>query len=132
MTNAITVLYDHEHESVADCITIPPWIDQGLTCRELGSILEGGCASGAYMAAVESQAALETMSEYGDAVLEYIDSITDGVPAAPENSYWSELATFYLAKAIELWAGEAGDDVAEQLEKTDDPEAYNPDAEGEL
>ena len=58
--------------------TVPLWIDSDITWQTIASIHQGGCASGAYMPAVTYWQAIQTMSQHGDDVLEYI---TDCLPA---------------------------------------------------
>ena len=50
-------------------IEVPGWIDQDISPQNIAAIVQGGCASGAYMPAVTYHQALETMSEYGDDIL---------------------------------------------------------------
>jgi len=82
----------------------PYWIDHELTKDDLEAIQQGGCASGAYMPAVTYYQATETMSNCGDAVLEYIEEQYGEIPQAPSGSSWSGIAVHYLSMAVELWA----------------------------
>ncbi len=86
----------------------PEWIIDGgeFTGSDIESIQYGGCASGAYMPAVTYHRARETMSEHGDAVLEYIEECCGELPKPPANSSWSGMACFYLSTAVELWAAQ--------------------------
>lgn len=83
--------------------TQPEWITQPLTPADLAAILEGGCASGAYMPAVTYHQAMETMGEHGDDVLEYVEGVLGEMPAPPNGASWSQVSTFYLSFAVELW-----------------------------
>ena len=83
---------------------IPRWIEQDLYPSDIRNILQGGCASGAYMPAVTYCTARETMGQWGDDVLEFIESQTGELPVVPKGESWSGIACFYLSYAVELWA----------------------------
>ena len=85
---------------------IPPWISRDLTKDCLEAIVQGGCASGAYMPAVLNREALETMNEHGDEIFEYIENTWGEFPKPQEFQSWSGLAVFYVSTAVELWAHE--------------------------
>jgi len=103
--------------SVADLldIDVPAWIEQNIDAATVASIVQGGCASGAYTPAVTYYQALATMAAHGDDVLEYIEGELAEIPAPKAGESWSGLAVFYLSVAVELWAG----DVMAQLEAHD-------------
>jgi len=83
----------------------PEWITQPLSPADIAAILQGGCASGAYMPAVTYSQAVATMSEHGDEVVQYLeDYYGDHLPAVPTGESWSGLAVFYLSAAVEAWA----------------------------
>jgi hypothetical protein len=82
----------------------PGWIDEGLEYYDIESIQQGGCASGAYMPAVTYHQAIETMSEHGNQVLEYIEEQLGEIPQPKKGESWSGIAVFYLSYAVELWA----------------------------
>ena len=92
-------------------VTIPAWIDQDITPYDVAAIIQGGCASGAYMPAVTYYAANKTMSEHGDGVLDYIQSILGDLPTPRDDESWSGLAAHYLSCAIQLWASGIEDDL---------------------
>lgn len=97
-------------------IDVPAWIEQDICPATIASICQGGCASGAYMPAVTYSAALDTMRDHGDDVLDYIDDNLGGLPATERGESWSGMACRYLSTAVELWAG----DIMAQLEALDD------------
>lgn len=84
----------------------PEWITDPLDIADIQAIQQGGCASGAYMPAVTYHKALQTMSEYGDDVLEYIENNYGEIPQPGKGESWSSLAVFYLSMAVELWVGQ--------------------------
>jgi len=90
-------------------MTQPNWITQQITPYDLAAILQSGCASGAYMPAVTYHQALETMSEHGNDILNYLEEAYGSLPAVPNDSSWSGMAVFYLSKAVELWCSERED-----------------------
>jgi hypothetical protein len=96
-------------------ITMPDWIERDISPSTIASIVQGGCASGAYMPAVTYYDALRTMSEHGDDVLEYISDVMGELPAPRSDESWSGMACHYLSIAVELWAS----DVMNQLEAHD-------------
>lgn len=92
-------------------IDIPEWIESDISPSDVAAILQGGCASGAYMPAVTYYQAIQTMSEHGDDVLEYIENNIGELPSPPKDTSWSGLAVFYLSFAVELWAVCVEDDL---------------------
>jgi hypothetical protein len=99
-------------------VDVPAWIEQDICAATVASIMQGGCASGAYMPAVTYYQALQTMGEHGDDVLGYISDTLGEVPASDSADSWSGMACHYLSMAVELWAG----DVWGQLEVLGDDE----------
>jgi hypothetical protein len=85
-------------------VDLPEWIEQDITPYDVAAIVQGGCASGAYMPAVTYHRAAAVMADYGDDVLDYITQSMGHLPLAPADTSWSGLACFYLSCAVELWA----------------------------
>jgi len=84
-------------------IDVPAWIDQDIDVATVRNIIQGGCASGAYMPAVTYFTACQTMNEHGDEVLESLDgSIELGAEFLGQS--WSGMAVYLLSCAVELWA----------------------------
>jgi hypothetical protein len=83
---------------------IPSWIEQDIAPYDVAAIVQGGCASGAYMPAVTYHRAAAVMADHGDDVLDYITQSTGHLPLAPADTSWSGLACFYLSCAVELWS----------------------------
>ena len=81
----------------------PEWLDYELSIADIQAIQQGGCESGAYMPAVTYGRASEVMAEYGDEVLEFIESHYE-LLRPTEGMSWSQIASFYLSVAVELWA----------------------------
>lgn len=107
----ISELYERETEVSTLDIDVPAWIDSEITTYDVAAIVEGGCASGAYMPAVVYHKALETISAHGDDVLEYIEQAMGEIPAPPDGSSWSGIACHYLSMAVELWASSVADEI---------------------
>jgi len=98
-------------------IDVPEWISQDITYQHIRTIMQGGCASGAYMPAVTYYQALKTMSEHGDAVFDYLDD-GDCLAMALESlschtqspsgltpiQSWAGMACYFLSSAVEQWA----------------------------
>lgn len=85
---------------------VPPWINQYITLGTMESIVEGGCASGAYMPAVTYHIANETMAAHGNDVLNYIQETLGDVPMPNAEESWQGMAVHFLSIAIELWASQ--------------------------
>ena len=89
---------------IADITYVPRWVDEDITVDDVRAIIQGGCASGAYMPAVTYYDAYETMHLHGDAVLLYIENNYGDLPPIPEDTSWRGIAVHYLSTAVELWA----------------------------
>ncbi len=94
-------------------VKVPRWIEQDICVMTVASICNGGCASGSYMPAVIYYRAIDTMSEYGDDVLQYIDDALGELPRIPNGESWGGMACLFLSCAVELWAS----DIMAQLEE---------------
>ena len=104
-----------------DNIDVPKWINQDITPADVAAIMQGGCASGAYMPAVTYHLAAATMAEYGDDVLEYIEDQYGEIPAHDmTDESWSGLACHYLSLAVELWATWADSEIDRLLDDEED------------
>ena len=108
-------------------LDVPDWIEQDISPSDVAAIVQGGCASGAYMPAVTYHDALETMQRYGDrsdGVLQYIQDYTGELPQPSPDESWSGIAVFFLSYAVELWASAAYDALesydAEEEEEEDE------------
>lgn len=85
-------------------ISVPDWIEQDIAASTIASIVQGGCASGAYMPAVTYYQALATMSEHGDDVLQFLQDYLGELPAPCSDESWSGMACHYLSAAVDYWA----------------------------
>lgn len=110
-----TTLYEHEEREAREFTEVPEWIDPKITLGEVAAVLQGGCASGAYMPAVTYHEAAKTMAEYGDAVLDYLQEWLDALPPVPDDVSWRGLACHYLSTAVELWCLSESDALAEAV-----------------
>lgn len=94
-----------EIEDFNDWLDRPDWIEDAFAeVGDLEAIVHGGCASGAYMPAVTYYKARETMSIYGDDVLESIDDYLADVGVSLEGESWSGVCCMLLSIAVEQWA----------------------------
>jgi hypothetical protein len=110
----------NNNNPVADYdIDVPAWIEQDISAYDIAAIIQGGCASGAYMPAVTYHIANSVMGEHGDDVLDYIDSVMGELPEVPRSTSWSGMAVFYLSCAVELWASSVEDDLIEAIEEAE-------------
>lgn len=100
-------------------INVPAWINQDITAYDVAAIVQGGCASGAYMPAVTYHTANDTMAEHGDDVLEYIENTLGELPNVDGES-WKGMAVKYLSAAVELWCGSIEDELADAIEDAQD------------
>jgi hypothetical protein len=99
-------------------IDLPAWLENDITPADVAAIVQGGCASGAYMPAVTYYTAAKIMAEHGDDVLEYIESNYGPLPDV-NGQGWSQMACTYLSTAVELWASSVESEL----------EAFEPEAE---
>jgi hypothetical protein len=102
-------IQDDQRTLVSTGLTVPPWISQDLTFYDAAAICQGGCASGAYMPAVTYWQAIQTMSQHGDEVLDYITDFLGELPPIRSDSSWGQIAVVYLSSAVELYASRAED-----------------------
>jgi len=71
---------------------------------ELHAILQGGCASGAYMPAVTYHTANKCMAECSDSIEEQIaDSFEEGIVFNPSTDSWYQFASTLVSAAVESW-----------------------------
>ena len=115
MPDTMTALWSTEEEVTDFGIEVPRWIDQDIGASQVAAILQGGCESGAYMPAVTYHQARETMNEYGDDVLDYLEEAYGYVPSPQSSESWSGIAVHYLSSAVELWASSIEEELAEAI-----------------
>ena len=96
----------------------PKWVDEGMEIEDIQAINQGGCSSGAYMPAVTYHQALETMSEHGNDVLQYLQDQYGELPRPRDDESWRGIAVHYLSCAVERWAS----GLEELCEELDDAE----------
>ncbi len=113
---------DRDTLKVSEITTVPPWIDSDITVRDVESILQGGCASGAYMPAVTYHEATETMAEHGDTVLDFITEDHGLDLNLPDNPSWSGLACHFLSVAVELWCSSVETEIEDYIEEKENEE----------
>ena len=93
-------------------IEVPGWIEQDISPQDVAAIVQGGCESGAYMPAVTYHKALETMSSYGDDILDYLENVMGAIPEPADKSIsWSARACYYVSVAVEIWSLAAHDEL---------------------
>lgn len=108
-------------------IDTPRWIESDLTPADVEAIQQGGCDSGAYMPAVTYHKALATMSEHGDAVLDYLAEYSADIDLLdPSSDSWAGYACKVLSTAVEVWAGGIDTDDLEK-ERNDEIESWEDD-----
>lgn len=90
-----------------DTFDVPSWIDDDITINQIRSVTEGGCDSGAYMLACAYYSATETMKEYGDDVVQYIEDSGSEVPAFKAGQSWVGYVCTVLSTAVEIWCSSA-------------------------
>jgi len=95
-----------EEKKIKDLgIDVPVWIEQDITVGQVEAITQGGCESGAYMAAVRYFDAMQTLAEHGDEILDFIDGTTGDFDAFSfEHCSWNEMNCKIVSHAVELWA----------------------------
>lgn len=117
----MTILWNHDNVEVSDIVELPEWMEE-ITCNDLAAIIEGGCASGAYMPAVTYYTANQTMAEHGNQVLEFIEEFVGELPDIPKGESWDGVAVFFLSYAVELWAASVLDECEAYCEELESEE----------
>lgn len=98
----------------------PDFVTGDVDLHDIEAIVQGGCASGAYMPAVRYYDAMETMNEHGDDVLDYIKDHYGELPQPRSDESWSGIAVHYLSLAVELWALSINERVEHLIDLIDD------------
>lgn len=109
-------------------IEVPVWIEQGILLTTIDQIAEKGCDSGAYMPAVAGAEARETMAEWGDSVIGFLEEtgLHDDLEVRPVELGWREACCKILATAVDTWAGQVAADLSEvELEWSSHGEAID-------
>lgn len=114
-----SILWNEDTAVTEFDIDVPAWIEQDITAVDVAAIVQGGCASGAYMPAVTYHTANDTMAEHGDDVLEYIEDAIGELPNVDGES-WKGMAVKYLSAAVELWAHSIEDELTNAIEDAQD------------
>jgi hypothetical protein len=124
--DTISTLYSDENTRVVDYgVDLPDWLEAlnaEITASDVAAIMQGGCASGAFMPAVTYHIARRTMAEHGDDVLEFIEDHLGELPGIPSGESWSGIAVHFLSTAVELWASGVAEDIAEGILESDNEE----------
>ena len=97
-------------------VKVPRWIEQDISPLVVSSIAKGGCASHAYLPAVEYWSAMNILLDHGDDVLGYLDEVLGEIPSPPEGTSWAGMACYYLCYAIDVWSGSALEQILEPEE----------------
>jgi hypothetical protein len=106
-----------------ETVEVPAWISEDISPYDVAAIVQGGCASGAYMPAVTYWQALATMNEHGDTVLQYIEDQLGEIPQPAEVQSWAGLACHYVSLAVEIWASSVAEPITEALQQAGESEA---------
>lgn len=118
----------------ADTVDVPDWIEQDITPADVAAIVQGGCASGAYMPACRYSDAVKTMSDHGDDVMQYLEdndfaSMMDADKIMKQS--WSGLACHFLSAAVELWAANVESELDDMLDAIEEAAAEASETETE-
>lgn len=113
-------LWNHEEPVRTLGVDVPAWIDQDIDGSTVAAVLQGGCASGAYMPAVTYHEALATMNEHGNEILTHLQDY--GVLESMDvdtllSGSWAGLACYLVSAAVEDWAASVVDEITEALEE---------------
>ena len=84
----------------------PSFLEYELDVSDIQAILQGGCASGAYMPAVTYHTAEETMKQHSRAIEEQIEPIAydlDGIKWNVEEETFSAFCVKCVSLAVESW-----------------------------
>jgi len=110
-------MWNNESPTTELGIDVPQWIDSHISPYNVIAIVQGGCASGAYMPAATYDLALKIMQKYSDFIFDYLEEIYGNVPLpSGVDPSWGGLACFYVSLAVETWAAA----VYQELEEMED------------
>ena len=124
--NTYSRLYTHEDKALPEEVEVPgfaidPRDGRVPTAHDLAAILEGGCASGAWMPAVTYWSARQIMADHECAVLSRIEEAGfEPYEVISSSDYWSGWACRLVSCAVELWAFEVAEQVADLLDEEDE------------
>ncbi|KKN78966.1 hypothetical protein LCGC14_0344420 [marine sediment metagenome] len=113
----MSTLWDNEEIEVSNHLDVPYWVEQDITAGTVAAVIQGGCASGAYMPAVTYYDAGNTMGEYGDDVLDYIHDVGFVLEFDSSEDSWLGFACKALSMAVELWAYSIEDELTDAIEE---------------
>ena len=100
---------------------VPDWVSPGVDPSTVAAIVQGGCASGAYMPAVTYFDAQNTMREAGNDVTAYLaEQGCEDLTYAPDKEAWSEFCCRVLSCAVESWAVQAEDELGAALDAVEE------------
>lgn len=119
----MSILWESQETLESLEIYVPAWIDQEITPYDIAAIIQGGCESGAYMPAVTYHTALETMTEHGDDIVDFVMNHYGELPDSTGVESWSGLAVQVLSCAVEVWAAMVEDEIERALEEMAEEEA---------
>tara|TARA_Y100000310_G_scaffold30979_1_gene29396 strand:- start:5156 stop:5527 length:372 start_codon:yes stop_codon:yes gene_type:complete len=105
-------------------IDVPQWVEQDIAVYDVASILQGGCASGAYMPAVTYVTAQRIMAEHGDDVVEYLDQACHGEYVLDvEKDTFCSFCVKVLSAAVDQWAVSVSDQLESAVEESQEDAA---------
>ena len=90
----------------------PEWLTAMGEIDDLATVqavLQGGCASGAYMPAVTYYTASQTMGSHGTAITEYIEEQIGETPTMGSDDSWDSYQCTLCSYAVELWCSRFAD-----------------------
>lgn len=133
--NTISSLYEHDAQPIPEGVEVPGFVhdpSDGMppSTHDLAAILQGGCASGAWMPAVTYWAARQIMNDDGDAVMDYIEDAGFSPRALLDaEASWSNWAVSLVSNAVEIWAASVADEVADLLDQAAEEDQAEEDGE---
>lgn len=84
---------------------VPDWIEQDITASTVLAICQGGCSSGAYMAACWYSDAKKTMFDHGDQITDFLyEYEAEDINFDVDDKSWGQICCEILSLAVEIWA----------------------------
>jgi len=104
-------------------IETPRWIDGPLDLDTVIAVCEGGCASGAYMPAVEYNKALFAMEKYSNEILDYIENdhgltfrdLALNYAGVKDSGSWMGFTCYILSVAVEYYCRDVVNEIQAAL-----------------
>jgi hypothetical protein len=117
------ILWEHEDPVIDLGVKVPLWIERDITANSIAGILqavglyglEKACSTGVYMPAVTYHLARETMGQYDEFVMDYLEAEMGYCPTSEPRETPDQFCVRLLSLAVAIWAIKIQHDVRAAL-----------------